>query len=487
MNTRLSALWKDLADLAESSPRAKLPPFRALASRWGVSTASVQIAVGQAVDQGWLETRPGSGVWPKGARPIPKDAPPRMDAHRLAERLRQQVEEGTFATGDPMPAPKGTAVVQGVHPATVRKAYEALRSEGLLVRDGRSWKVRDLLEKHTRRPVVLCIGAAGQDGRLRMESDREWDFWREIQIEATRCGLEPVLVAAGEQVPEFDPGAFGAIVSNWHMGETSPLLDGLLRLRLPTAVWVANEESLPGKRYQGTRGMWFHDLAQGRGAGEAMARYVEGLGHRKIAWISPFHGSSWSRNRLNALASALPPSIEVFEAVHGWISEWDVQVEVAWNPEVTRRLDLDGIDGQADPDDLRRPLVETLTRMRCLEVFAPCLERALESGATLWVAGSDLIAKWCLQWLRSRSLETPRDIALASFDDTREATQLDLTSLRFDVQGMARAMIRQVLSSRKEHKRLTRYTGSVVTRASTSGGTDERIAVRSSRRSSIPN
>jgi DNA-binding LacI/PurR family transcriptional regulator len=107
--------------------------------------------------------------------------------------------------------------------------------------------------------------------------------------------------------------------------------------------------------------------------------------------------------------------------------------------------------------------------MRCMEIFASCLEEALASGATLWVASSDLVARWCLRWLHSKGLRTPHDIALASFDDTRDATRHNLTSLRFDVQGMARAMVRQVLSSRQEHRRLTRYAGHVVARASTAG------------------
>jgi len=127
---------------------------------------------------------------------------------------------------------------------------------------------------------------------------------------------------------------------------------------------------------------------------------------------------------------------------------------------------VDGV-GSDDPDEIRRPLVETITRGRCLEVFAPRLEAALESGATLWIAGSDLIAQWCLHWLGTRGLAVPRDLRLASFDDTRDATRLDLSSLRFDVQAMARAMIRQVLSSRRNHPAVTRYSGFVVERGST--------------------
>jgi hypothetical protein len=167
------------------------------------------------------------------------------------------------------------------------------------------------------------------------------------------------------------------------------------------------------------------------------------------------------------LKTRIDPDMEVFEATHDWISEWDVQVQLAWAPSVTKRVDLDGLDPLVDADSLRRPLVETLTRMRCMEIFGPRLEAALRSNATLWIASSDLVAEWTLLWLESRGMRIPQNLAIASFDDTREATRRNLTSLRFDVTGMARTMVRQVLSSKQDHKLVTRYTGQVVARAST--------------------
>lgn len=447
----------------------RLPSVRALAAQWGISTRTIQEAVQEGVAQGWLETRRGAGIWPKGDAPVPRAVPPRLDAGRLVEQLSEAIRLGQLASGQPLPSPKDHAQAFGLHPATVRKAYHRLQSEGLVERQGRSWKVRAAPPATSSRPLVLCLGAAGSDGHLRMESDREWEFWREIQGEARRCGLEPRLVAVPPGAPDLDAQAFGAVVSNWHMPETESLLDELRRHRIPAAIWVANEESLPGARYREARGLWFHDLAYGRGAGETMAEHLLGSGHRKVAWISPFHGSAWSRNRLEGLRRRLGQAVAVFEAVHEWISEWDMQVTVAWDPGVTARFDLSGIDPQADPDQLRRPVVEALTRQRCLDLFAPRLEDALRSGATLWVASSDLVAQWCLMWLRDRGVRVPQDLALASFDDTREATRQNLTSLRFDVQSMARAMIRQILSSRQDHRRVTRYAGQVMERGSTAG------------------
>jgi len=75
---------------------------------------------------------------------------------------------------------------------------------------------------------------------------------------------------------------------------------------------------------------------------------------------------------------------------------------------------------------------------------------------------------WCWHWLRARGVRVPEDLAMVAFDDSREASRFGLTSLRFDVQGMARAMVRQILSSRQPHPLLTRYAGAVIGRHSSS-------------------
>jgi len=467
MNGITEETLRKLADLASTSQGRRLPSIRQLAAKWNISAGTVQTAVRSGVAQGWLTTRPGSGIWTQGSMPSPSQLPPRLDAQCLAERIAAEIRTGKFASGQVLPAPKDYSKLLGIHPATVRKALSQLLSQNLLERNGRTWSVRRPLARNTpRSPLLLCIGASDSNGNLRMDTDPEWDFWREIQAEALRCGLEPRLATWKEGAPDPRNDVFGTIVSTWHMPDSTPLLDALLRQRHPTAVWVGNQENLPGARYRFARTLWFHDLSFGRDSGATMAEYVARLGHLQVAWISPFHASSWSQNRLFGLREALPKQIKVQEANGSWVSEWDIQKDVALDSEVLNRISLAGMDLDGERATLARPLIEAVTRERCLEHFTPRLEMVLSSGATLWVVASDLAARWCLHWLRSRGMRIPEDIALVSFDDTREATRNDLTSLRFDVQSMARTMVRQVLSSRQQHRLVTRYTGHVYERAS---------------------
>ncbi len=491
---------EQLKAVALSSKGTRLPSIRDLAAATGVSTRTIQEAVQEGVRQGWLETKRGSGIWPKGFMPQPPELPQRLDALRLVEKISEEIQLGKLSTGQILPSPKDYSKTLGLHPSTVRKSLAILGSRGMIDRQGRTWKVsRPPLKSSARAPLVLCIGAPDQAGNLRMDSDREWDFWREIQMEAIRCGLEPRIVTwekeetshkpprskhrtgfgtrgapprfdsrsgRGIRPEEIEASAFGAIVSTWHTQDSLPLLNRLARLRIPTSVWIENQETLPGNRFREAHRLWFHDLAYGKGAGETMAEYLGKIGHQKVAWICPFQQSSWAQNRLIGLKESLPFSVKLIEATGNWISEWDLQAKISQDPLVLERLSLDGLPWGCNRDDLLRPLVEEITRQRCLDLFGPQLEAALSSGATLWVAGSDLIAQWCLHWLGTKGIQPPKDLAFVSFDDTREASRLRLSSLRFDAQGMARAMIRQILSSCQEHKRITHYSGHVVERAS---------------------
>jgi len=460
-----------LEALLGAHPRRRLPSVRALAAAWDVSAAKVQKVHAEARRRGWIETRPGSGTWPAGALPARGGASVRRDARQAAEDLAEEIARGRWPSREPLPSPKVLAERYRIHPTTMRKALVLLEDRRLIVRSGRTWTVHQprIPSARASKSVVLCLGAADPEGGLRMGTDREWDFWREIQAEAARCDLRPVILPwHGDLGPDRER-SLGAIVSTWHMLDPHPLLGALRQARLPSAVWVENPEALPGARYRDAPRLWFHDMAYGREAGAALAAHLQTLGHRRIAWIGPFHGSLWSRNRLDGLREALGSGFALHEATRDWVSEWDVQ-ETVWNdPAIWGAFHLDGIDHRGKVADLVRPIMESAARDRSLRLLEDTLSGALASGATLWVAASDLVARWCLHWLSARGLEVPRDLALAGFDDSRDALRHDLTSVRFDAQAMARSMVRQILSPSSTARKTTRYHGAVVARGSTAG------------------
>lgn len=457
----------DLRDLIRSAGGRRLPSVRSLAARWKLSPTTVQALLAEARARGWIETRAGGGSWAAGRMPIRPEPGPRRGSEDVAAALREEIRSGRWGSGERLPPPKDLAARRGVHAATVRKALGRLAGEAAVERQGRSWRVARPIPRADGAPVLLCLGAKDPEGGLRLDSDREWEFWREIQAEATRNGLHPEVHPWEGALP--DPGArpVGAVVSTWHLPDPGPLLSALHRLRMPAAVWLEHPllttERLPD------RSPWlgFHDLAYGRESGAVLGGHPAIRRHGRIAWISPFHGAEWSRNRLEGLRRSLPAGTILHEALGPWISEWDFQEAVWKDPEVWGRVRLEGIGRPTPAADLIRPIMEAIGRDRLVERFSPALEAALASGSTLWAAASDLVALGCLGWLSARGVRVPQDIALSGFDDTREALRHGLTSVRFDAQAMARAMVRQVLSPRGGPRRPIRYEGAVVARAST--------------------
>lgn len=448
----------------------RLPSIREMARLWGVSSGSVQQAVHHARASGWLESRPGAGLWPAGHSPLPP--PPgqrRPDARILVQTITSQIASGRWAGDERLPSPKDLAQLHGVHPSTARKALALLADQGLAARKGRTWSVTRPKPRRGPTPDLLCLGARDPEGGLRVGSDREWEFWREIQAEATRCGLRAVVRPWDGDLGSQGRNSFGAIVSTWHLPSPHEVLSTLQRARLPAAVWLENPILANLPRRDRTSRLWFHDMAYGREAGLVLGTKLAPLGHRKIAWISPFHAAEWARNRLEGLRAGFSATTGIHEALGPWVSEWDIQNDVWSDPDVWARVRLEGIGHQGRTADLVRPIMEAVGRDRLMEAFDPALEGALASGATLWVCASDMVAMWCLAWLDRRGVEVPRDLSLAGFDDSREALRHDLTSVRFDAQAMARAMVRQILSPSRAMAGVTRYQGTVVLRGSTPG------------------
>lgn len=470
--TRIDQALEKLREVCRSAAGARLPPVRDLVVQWGFSSRTLREAVRRGVAQGWLQTRPGSGIWPAGHMPEAAPTPTRTrGADDLSSRLRAEIEGGVHPLGNPLPSVKDLARRHKLHPATARKALVLLEDSGLLERRGRAWVVSRPRTSGTS-PVLLCIGAADATGRLRMDSDREWDFWREMQAEALRNGLVPELLPwDGGRIDLRDPAILGVVVCSWHMLDLRPLLDPIARSGIPCAVWVISHLPDADAGYRDLRTLWFHDMAFGREAGRSMAEFLSGLDLAKVAWISPFHESAWARNRLDGFLEGLQGRREVVPVLGRWVSEWDLHDSLLNDSEDwsgSLHPALRSVGSHPDLGDLVRPQIERLTRDRFLEAMTPDLEAALASGATLWVAASDLVATWVLHWLSERGINIPENLKLASFDDTRDASRLNLTSMRFDTAAMARAMLLQILSSRNSHRHLTHYHGRVIPRTSTS-------------------
>lgn len=460
----------------ETHPKRRLPPVREIASNLRVSSRDVVAHLNELRAQGRIETRPGSGSWPTGAMPkrVDEGSPPRRDASDLANDLRGGIDDGRYATGERLPTAKELAKTWNCHPRTASRALEILVAEGRLARENRGWKVpRHRSSALGHRPKVLLVGAADPNGSLRMDTDREIDFWREISTEIARNQLESTRQFWDGEPLRAPAGTIGLIVSTWHQPDSPKLLDAARATRLPVCTWREGLDDAALRSLPHHPRLHLHDVAHSEQAGRDMGNHLVERSVGKAAWISPFHGTSWSRSREAGLRNRLEEGdIPLESFCREGISEWDF-LGPAWND--TRLLEtwpaaaLDELTG-----DHARSVFAKAAEQRglhqLLDSLSPLLERALETGADAWIACNDLVAALLKEWLVAKGAWNPGHLLLAGFDDSALALRHDLTSYRFDTAAMARSMVLQILSFRPRAQpiRPIRHGGHVVPRGSTS-------------------
>ncbi|WP_327678233.1 LacI family DNA-binding transcriptional regulator [Streptomyces sp. NBC_00467] len=128
---------------------------------------------------------------------------------------------------------------------------------------------------------------------------------------------------------------------------------------------------------------------------------------------------------------------------------------------------LDRIDGyrdvllDADPDLVSQGDFTVESGARAM---AELLER--RPGLDAVFASNDLMASGALRTLRERGLRVPDDVAVVGFDDMAsvvESTDPPLTTVRQDIEGMGRLMVRLLMRVLNEGEQHTGAPASVIT------------------------
>ncbi|MBK9579052.1 MAG: substrate-binding domain-containing protein [Fibrobacteres bacterium] len=464
--------YHDLASLLAKQltafPEGRLPTVRELADAHATSTKTIAKALDLLRRDGLIESRPGSGLWRAGRVPASTSAKAKINAFDFADRLCEEIRQGLHPWSANLPSIKEFATRWKCHPQTASKALDTAVRTGLVERYGRRHRpVRPRTQRKVTSPTLLCIGAADPAGLFRMDTDRESDFWRDLGSQAAHAGLSLVRRPWNGERILLDPSNVGVVASTWHCQEPVELRQELERLRLPVCLWM-EEYTLQDTAPRKSR-IQFHEQGYHKDVGALSARHLLDLGHSRFAYISPWHTSRWSKNRFQGIEEEVRRQGGRVEAycLEG-ISVWDRLAPAYRDPRIGSSFPhaLLGrlVEGSSTP--IREATIHELGMNRTRKDIIPLLERALESGATAWIAANDVCALQALSWLHDKGVKVPCDVSLAGFDDTSEALRADLTSYRFASDSMARAMIRQILSSSRKPS-VMRHEGVVVARGST--------------------
>jgi DNA-binding LacI/PurR family transcriptional regulator len=201
-----------------------------------------------------------------------------------------------------------------------------------------------------------------------------------------------------------------------------------------------------------------------------VGRFLLRLGHRRIAFISPFHGDWVYPIRFESLREVFENagSHNVVELIAANNIRHSLQQRATRLLKQRRRRSLStdserSIYHQLEEMGLHEGTDEILIHWATgtptwniapEHVYNAVLHRELQGlfeqaralpGISAWVCANDGIAIHVLRFLRARSIGVPDEISVLGFDNTGDASYNDLTSYDFDVAAIALKMLDHIL------------------------------------------
>lgn len=437
---------KNLLRAAGEAGNGRLPSIRAMAQELGCSASTVQKVVAAQKDAGQLHSRPGGGLY--AAQPAARRRRPvRKTLEGCLQELRQQIAEGRLLAGGRFAPVKLLSERMDCSTALVRRAFAVLADEGTVERNGRDWRLKRRIERRTRLRL-LAIGQEDGRGMLAVRSSREEDFWRELAREAGEWGLSLEILPMQSYGPDAAVPCFegkdlaGIVLSTLHLGDAAGAVRSLEARRVPLAVWMES----PEQRIEHGPRTLLCDIGYSRHAGESMGRMLAAKGLHRVAWISPFHGARWSRERLDGLRQGLGREVE--ERCLGFLSDWELRPGVG---EIEAAADglLPGWDSSRL---FREEFAREAVARRLQTIMEPAFEELSGQGHQAWVLANDQCALIARRWLEAHG-KGGRPV-LCGFDDQFESMRLGMISYRFPVREMAKAMVAHCLVPQMRSRRL---------------------------------
>lgn len=302
----------------------RLPSVREVSASSGASTFTVFRAYKNLVAQGKVYAEHGNGYfW--GRKPELAVSVHERESDRLERLLLEDWKSGKISAGSPLPSIKELCTEFGTTPATMRRTLEVLQGKGILERKGRGryWFANARRTSSARFKDILLIMRCNQNGDFSCLGERELTFMQKVYAEAHRNNLKVralgyfeegglFLDAGGNRVDmESCRGCFGAVVSTMLVFNVNRLFAELSCTRFPVAVWWEHPLYDIPRALKKEKRFAFFNLAFGEFPGRSVGRFLKEKGMDRVAFVSPYHMSMWSRDRLKGLKKV---GLEVFEA-----------------------------------------------------------------------------------------------------------------------------------------------------------------------------
>jgi DNA-binding transcriptional regulator YhcF (GntR family) len=423
----------------------RLPTLEQLASTAGVSHVTMLKAVDGLRGRGVLTTRRGSGIYLAGAPLIAGRAPaaptaPGRPAHwkLTAQKLEDDVLAGVFRPDEKLPLVKVLCARYGVCSRTLGRALAQAEERMVLVPAGRRFRVRRPANRTSRSSVVLISAFRPGLDAASLE-ERNLGHMHGMEVTCAQQGLrlrkafcwyeESTLTLTEDGGPLFSRKELAnilglAVLGRGLTGSTySNLLLSLTAYGKPVSVLDERGDVTAALGGAVPAGLRVFSVGCGAGPGRSAARFLLGLGHRRVAYISLFHPQAWSANRLTGLLEGFARAGLTDAVVPLCMDQPEGQLRAA--------LDL------PTESSLWQPLAHLL---------GPSLRDLLrQRDVTAWVAANDAVGVVCLRFLKDERIPVPRRLSVMGFDDSIFSLISDLSSYNFNGSATISAMVSNLL------------------------------------------
>lgn len=445
--------------IAQNSLKAgeNLPSIRVLAEYAHVSQVSMWKAVNELAKEGKLEVIHGQGT----RIPAQYDyvITPRAEMWlKVREQIHREILCGKFS-GYLMPSLKEMRIRYGVSHTTLKKALESLSGDGIIRSCRRTYQPVSYVMHRSVSSIVL-LGWSSPQTQLQARTPWGEEFLRscenlcsmmKINLRVlTYSTIDDQMVFTDsnghkKEVLKDEDTVIGYLL--WAESPDELYRDVLMQIKaFNKPVAVLQEGSVLKLSDMGeNKKMQVFSLATSSRAAKQVASYLLELGHKSIAFFSPFNLHEWSRARLTGLKEIFscdsgirvkPYVLNKFE----WNSfRWMIKSSIFENlfkelsamgkiPEGALRT-LNGIEPA---------LSISLTEETVRGFMQPLFKKALtDKECTAWVCANDPIALMALDFLKNQNT----NISVIGFDDTFEAFRAGLTSYNFNVNALVNSML----------------------------------------------
>jgi DNA-binding LacI/PurR family transcriptional regulator len=446
---------------------SRLPTVRALSAMAGVSYGAVCGALAVLHSRKKIIVVPRVGAF-FGTRPARRSVPKKKKWEAVRTALERDLLANAFR-GAQIPPATELCRRYGVSFAVVRKALDDLLDDKVIVRHKTRFRI-NRPEPAPRYSSILFVGTSYRTGKLVMLNERFREVVRVMEQECAGAGVSFAQMGfldneTGERLREVRRRDRHMGYLLWSLGPLRTMFDYfislLAELNRPVAIIdEMGDYSLPGHLARSKLVKVFR--IAGARAGMSAARHCIDLGHRRIAYLSPFHELGWSQWRLQGAAEAMKKAgieEEPVACTFGNLNMTGVEAPVHLRRTLNEIRALANAIPRGPGTRLEPARAEILNGTEILEdtarmrrAYTPLFESMLSRRRiTSLIICNDLTATMATDYLEERGVTIPRDLSVVSFDDSELAYQYGLTSYNFCFDRIAHTAFSFILQPHSRH------------------------------------